>query len=142
MPLGAQEKDSEKARILIVEDDLHTSTILGKLLRAKGYIPHILHSGQEALDLFQSDGIRLFTPKRLNQYNYHKYPALFQKLRRRIETLFSQLCDQFMIKRNYAKSFLGLVVRIISKIVALTMAQYQNKFYNNKPINEIKYAFS
>lgn len=34
----------------------------------------------------------------------------------RIETLFSQLCDQCMLKRNYAKSTFGLSTRIISII--------------------------
>jgi hypothetical protein len=99
-------------------------------------------SSEIQLDLFQTQGVRLVTPKRMNQYDYQKYPKVFRKLRKRIETLFSQLCDQFMIKRNYAKSFIGLAVRIISKIVSLTMAQFVNKFYNNKPINNIKYAFS
>ena len=32
---------------------------------------------------------------------------LFRRFRKRIETIFSQLCDQFMIRRNYAKTFDG-----------------------------------
>ncbi len=32
--------------------------------------------------------------------------------------------------------------KIIEKIVSLTLAQFVNKFHNDKPINEIKYAFS
>ena len=93
------------------------------------------------LDLFNSSGIRLYTPKRRNQASFQKYPPIMRKLRKRIETVFSQLCDQFMIQRNYAKSFLGLVSRIISKIVAFTAAQYANKFFNKKSINYVKYAF-
>ncbi len=42
---------------------------------------------------------------------------------RRIETLFSQLCDQFMIRRNYAKSFLGFKTRILSQITTLTISR-------------------
>ena len=99
-------------------------------------------SSEIQLDLFQTQGVQLFTPKRINQKDSQKYPQVFRKLRKRIETLFSQLCDQFMIKRNYAKSFLGLATRIVSKIVSLTLAQFVNKFHNKKPINEIKYAFS
>ena len=101
----------------------------------KGYLSHDIQ-----LDLFHRDGIRLFTTKRSNQ-KAGQYPRVFRKLRKRIETLFSQLCDQFMIKRNYAKQFVGLATRILSKIVALTVAQYQNKFVNNKNINAVKYAF-
>ncbi len=107
------------------------------LLGDKAYL-----SAEIQLELFQTQGVRLVTPKRMNQKDFQKYPQIFRKLRKRIETLLSQLCDQFMIKRNYAKSFLGLATRIISKIVSLTLAQFVNKFHNDKPINEIKYAFS
>ena len=56
-----------------------------------------------------------------------------------IETLFSQLCDQFMIIRNYAKDTDGLFARIIGKISALTILQYIN-YKNEKPIDRVKYA--
>jgi len=49
--------------------------------------------------------ITLETPKRINQKDYKPQFCLFKKHRKRIETLFSQLCDQFMIRRNYAKTF-------------------------------------
>ena len=54
-------------------------------------------------------------------------------------TLFSQLCDQFMIIRNYAKDTDGLFARIIGKISALTILQYIN-YKNEKPIGRVKYA--
>ena len=38
----------------------------------------------------------------------YKTALYFRKSRKRIETLFSQLCDQFKIRNNYAKSFEGL----------------------------------
>ena len=60
------------------------------------------------------------------------------KSRKRIETLFSQLCDQFMIRRNYAKSFDGFKTRIMSKISALTVIQYINKFTFGRTINNLK----
>jgi len=106
------------------------------LLGDKAYL-----SSEIQLDLFQTQDVRLFTPKRTNQKEFRQYPQIFRKLRKRIETLFSQLCDQFMIKRNYTKTFFGLATRIMSKIVSLTVAQWVNKL-NEKPINEIKYAFS
>lgn len=66
---------------------------------------------------------------RINQKNYKKQPYVFRKKRKRIETLFSQLCDQFMIRRNYAKSFNGFKTRIISKCTSLTIIQYiKNSF--------------
>ena len=58
---------------------------------------------------------------------------------KRIETNFSQLCDQFLFIRNYAKNVTGLFTRIIGKISAFTVLQYINK-NNNKPIGQVKYA--
>jgi hypothetical protein len=52
--------------------------------------------------------------------------------------LFSQLCDQFLIRRNYAKTFEGFKTRILAKITALTLIQYINKFIFDRPINKIK----
>lgn len=75
---------------------------------------------------------------RKNQIDYKKQPYIFRKSRKRIETLFSQLCDQFMIRRNYAKSFQGFKTRILSKITALTVVQYINKFIFGRNINNIK----
>ncbi len=83
------------------------------------------------------------------QDKYKKQPYVLRKSRKRIETLFSQLCDQFMtclparqVRRNYAKSFAGFRTRIVSKISALTILQYLNKFFNNRPLNHIKHALA
>lgn len=103
------------------------------LLGDKGYL-----SKTQQLDLFESAKIRLETPMRINQENYKRQPYIFRKSRKRIETLFSQLCDQFMIRRNYAKSFLGFKTRVISKITALTIIQYINKFSFDRNINNLK----
>ena len=56
-----------------------------------------------------------------------------------IETLFSQLCDQHMLKRNYAKTKTGIAIRLLCKITSVTMLQYIN-YLNNKPLNHLKYA--
>ena len=90
------------------------------------------------LNLFESSQIKLETPMRKNQVNYKKQPYVFKKSRKRIETLFSQLCDQFRIRQNFAKSFDGFKTRILSKITALTLIQYLNKFVFNRPINNLK----
>jgi hypothetical protein len=103
------------------------------LLGDRGYL-----SERIQLDLFQSVNIRLETPKRMNQLNYKSQPYIFRKSRKRIETLFSQLCDQFLIRRNYAKTFEGFKTRILAKITALTLVQYINKFIFDRPINKIK----
>ena len=63
----------------------------------------------------------------------------FCQSEKKIETLFSQLCDQFMFIRNYAKDTDGLFVRIVGKISALTVLQYIN-YKNERPIGRVKYA--
>ena len=103
------------------------------LLGDKGYL-----SAEYQLNLFEYHNIRLETPMRTNQHNYREQPYVFKKSRKRIETLFSQLCDQFMIRRNYAKSFEGFKNRILSKITAMTVIQYINIFEFNRNINNLK----
>lgn len=96
------------------------------LLGDTGYL-----SAQHQLDLFGIANIRLETPMRRNQNNFREQPYIFKKSRKSIETLFSRLCDQFMISRNYAKSFDGFQNRILSKITALTVVQYINNLKIN-----------
>ena len=103
------------------------------VLGDRGYLSETIQ-----LDLFQSVNIKLETPMRINQKGYKKQPYIFRKSRKRIETLFSQLCDQFLIRRNYAKTFEGFKTRILAKITALTLVQYINKFIFDRPINNIK----
>ena len=103
------------------------------VLGDRGYLSETIQ-----LDLFQSVNIKLETPKRANQKNYKKQHFIFRKTRKRIETLFSQLCDQFLIRRNYAKTFDGFKTRILAKVTALTLVQYINKFIFDRPINNIK----
>ena len=103
------------------------------LIGDKGYL-----NQEQQLDLFTHANIKLEVPMRKNQNNYKKQPYIFRKTRKRIETLFSQLCDQFMIRRNYAKTFQGFKSRILSKITALTVIQYINKFDFGRNINNLK----
>lgn len=110
-------------------DQLSHCTLLGD----KGYL-----SASIQLNLFESSNIRLYTPKRNNQKGYKPQFSLFRKSRKRIETLFSQICDQFMVRRNYAKSFNGFKTRILAKITAMTVIQYINKNIFNRNINNLK----
>lgn len=111
-----------------IKQQIENCTILGD----KGYL-----STEYQLDLFTSHNIKLEVPMRKNQKNYKIQPYMIRKSRKRIETLFSQLCDQFMIRRNYAKSFLGFKTRILSKIVTLTIIQTINR-NANRNINKLK----
>ena len=106
------------------------------ILGDKGYL-----SVDYQLDLFDQNNIRLEVPMRINRKDYQPQPFIFKKSRKRIETLFSQLCDQFMIRRNYAKSFDGFKNRILSKIMALTVIQLTNKL-DNRNMNKLKISIA
>ena len=102
----------------------------------KGYL-----SQQWQHDLFQKSSIDLKTPLRKNQLNFKDFPWHYRKARKRIETLFSQLCDQFMIRRNYAKSFAGIAKRVVTEIASLTLIQWVNQREGNK-LNNLKMVIS
>ena len=108
----------------------HDCSIFGD----KGYI-----GAEVQLDLFETVNIRLECPYRLNQKNWKPTFVPFAKARKRVETIFSQLTEQFLVIRNYAIETCGLFARIIGKVSALTALQYIN-YINNKPIGRIKYT--
>ncbi len=112
-----------------IKEQLNSCVLLGD----KGYL-----SSKIQMNLFESRQIKLEVPMRKNQHNFKQQPYLYRRTRKRIETLFSQLCDQFMIRRNYAKSFNGFKTRILSKITAVTVIQYINKVLFNRNINNLK----
>ncbi len=78
----------------------HDCSIFG----GKGYI-----SASVQLDLFETANIRLECPYRLNQKTWKPTFIPFAKARKRVETVFSQLCDQYMVIRNYARQTDGKV---------------------------------
>lgn len=43
-----------------------------------------------------------------------------------------------MIRRNYAKSFIGFKTRVMAKITTLTTIQYLNKFLFFRKLNHLK----
>ena len=114
--------------------DIKTQISDCNILGDKGYLNSAVQ-----LDLFETANIRLEVPMRINQKDYKPQFYLFKRFRKRVETLFSQLDDQFMLLRNYAKDVNGFFVRVLSKITAVTALQYLNKI-NNRPIGQIKYA--
>ena len=115
-----------------INEHFSRCTIIGD----RGYI-----SAEIRTSLFEPQHVRLEYPYRVNQKGDKPLYRLFSKSRRRIETAFSQLTDQFMIMRNYAKSVNGLFARISYKLCPYTLAQYFNCM-NNNPIGKIKYALN
>ncbi len=113
-----------------IQWEYHDCMILGD----KGYLSVPIQQ-----DLFTSANITLEVPYRLNQKNWRPPLWAYKRYRRRIETVFSQLNDQLMMIRNYAKQPQGFFTRIAAKVAAFTMLQYFNLLYH-KPIGQLKYA--
>ena len=103
----------------------------------KGYIGR-----QHQINLFETAGIELEVPLRSNQKERKAVMWILKKVRKRIETVFSQLCDQFMMQRNYAKSFAGFKSRVLAKVTGFTILQFLNKFINNQPVGRIKHSLA
>ena len=113
--------DISKASVHDIHDlnDVQARLSHCTLLGDKGYL-----SRPWQADLFEANSIHLATPMRKNQTHFKVFPQAFRRARKRIETLFSQLWDQFMVRRNDAKSFTGFARRLTTKIGALTFIQW------------------
>jgi hypothetical protein len=92
-------------------------TLLGDL----GYISRVVQR-----DLFTTCQIKLGVHYRSNQKKQVVVDVVKKRKRRRIEVLFAQLCDQFRLKLNYAKSFAGHIGRLFSKLAAVAVLQNVN----------------
>ena len=93
------------------------------LMGDKGYID------EQLVDLlYKYRNISLFSLKRKN--TKEPYPATIGrdifKIRRRIETTFSQLTCQLNAERVFAKTFHGLLTRLISKFFAFNLMFFVN----------------
>ena len=104
------------------------------MLGDKGYL-----SAEIQQNLFDAANITLEVQYRPNQKNWRPPAWAYKRFRKRIETIFSQLNDNLMMIRNYAKQSCGLFTRMAGKIAAMTFMQYVN-FVNHRPIGQIKYS--
>ena len=89
-----------------------------KLIGDKGYV-----GARFAQDLAEEKGVLMITLKRDNAKNPEPKPIrqhIF-KIRRRIETSFSQLNDQFNAETTRAKTLWGLLTRLQTKILAFNL---------------------
>jgi len=105
------------------------------LIGDKGYISPAL-----ALELHREKNIDLIYMKKNNDKN--QYPKTFRqlifKIRRRIETSFSQLSEQFNIEVVKARSFWGLNLRLQTKILAFNICFFINQFLGLENFSKLK----
>ena len=93
------------------------------------------------MDLFEKYQVKLRVPFRINQHDYKKHPKKYKSKRQMVETFFAQMCDQLNLKRNYAKSYDGLLTRLTSKLSSMSILHWINHL-NGKKIAQIKHALS
>lgn len=106
------------------------------VLGDKGYV------GETLTHEMEEQGICLLALKRSNSKENWPKPVrqLIFRLRRRVETVFSQLSEQLNAERVRAKSFQGLCTRLVNKILAHNLCMVLNYlFHENCDIGKIKH---
>jgi hypothetical protein len=106
-----------------------------EVLGDKGYI-----SADKAAELWRHNRLRLRTLPRRNQKKQlpKAMRRLFNAIRQVIETVNSQLSEQFYIEINHAHTFWGLCTRLISKLTAHTLCIYINRLLGKPEFLQIK----
>lgn len=96
------------------------------ILGDKGYV------GESLTKEMETQGTCLMALKRSNSKT--DWPKLVRqlifKLRRRVETVFSQLSEQLNAERVLAKSFQGLCTRLTNKILAYNLCLALNSIFH------------
>lgn len=93
------------------------------------------------MDLFEQYQVKLRVPYRSNQHDYKKHPKKYKSKRQMVETFFAQMCDQLNLRRNYAKTYEGLVTRLTSKLSSMSILHWIN-YLNGRKLAQIKHALS
>jgi len=107
-----------------------------QILGDRAYISKALQIG-----LFDHYQVKLRVPFRNNQHDYRKHPKKYRSKRQMVETFFAQMCDYLNLRRNYAKSFVGLATRITSKLSSMSILHWIN-YQNGRKLAQIKHALS
>lgn len=108
-----------------------TDGLTGLLVGDKGYIRPILK--EELLN----QGLDLETPLRKNMKDTRPKILVqhFMTLRRRVETVISQLTERFHIEKVRARNCWHLISRFIRKVLAHTIGVFLNKLLGNSPLH-------
>lgn len=106
-----------------------------EVLGDKAYI-----SAEVAAELLRTNRIELKTLPRRNQQEQATpdQKRVFNAARQMIETVNSQLAEQFNIETTYAHSFWGLCARLYTKLTAHTICIYLNRLLGNPDFLQIK----
>lgn len=105
----------------------------------KGYICEELEA-----QILKTYNVCLLPTRRKNQKAQYppRFRKLHQKIRRRVETTISQLCDQFNISRIRARTHWGLLTRMNNKFGGFALGVFMNKCLGRKlmALKDVVYA--
>jgi len=104
----------------------------------KGFLDRL---GQQVLE--EDRDVILLTPKRKNQkqQNPPGWEAVLNRVRRLIETAFSQSKDGFGLEKPFARTLWGLISRVIAKLTGLTIAAWFNRKNGRSPLTLASFTF-
>jgi hypothetical protein len=130
VPPGRDEREA----VLDLLTEYRNLTVLGD----KGFLDRFRQSL-----LTELSGNRLFTPKRKNQkeQNAPEWDAAMNRARRMIETTFGQAKEFFGLEQPRARSWWGVLSRIIAKLTGLTIAASINKQHDRSPLTLATFSF-
>jgi len=124
----------EREAALDLLEEYRNLTVLGD----KGFLDRF----RQGL-LTELSGNQLHTPKRKNQteQNAPEWDATMNRLRRMIETTFGQAKEFFSLEKPRARSWWGLLSRLIAKLTGLTIAAAINKQQDRSPLTLATFSF-
>lgn len=124
----------EREAALDLLEEYRNLTVLGD----KGFLDRF----RQTL-LTELSGNQLFTPKRKNQkeQNAPEWDAQMNRLRRLVETTFAQAKEFFGLEQPRARTWWGVLSRIIAKLTGLTIAAAINKQQDRSPLALANFSF-
>lgn len=104
----------------------------------KGFLERLR---QEVLE--EDRDVILLTPKRKNQHEQNPagWDAALNRVRRLIETAFSQSKEGFGLEKPFARTLWGLLSRLIAKLAGMTIAAWFNKQNGRSPLALAGFTF-
>jgi hypothetical protein len=113
---------------LAVLEDLSEATV-GSCLADRNYWSPDIH------EQLAGQGLQMLVPfKKASRDTEPARSHVISSIRYRIETVFSQLCERFRIKRMWARDMWHLASRLLRKVLAHTIGVVLNRAEGNVPL--------
>ena len=125
-------------RISVAPANAHELSVVPELLEStRGFAvgDRNYWSPESTEELARSTGVELLAPYRTKKHDPHlQRSSYLNRLRYRIDTVFSQLTERYCIKRVWAKDLWHLAGRLLRKVLSHTVAFLLNHRAGNRPL--------